>query len=124
MRQELISYLEGLSNKQYQLECWVNKQCPDSIKNDEFDYAVHFLFDDTDCAKNPEKLIGIILYDQEEAKVVKIVCDHIDQLLNKFGCQKSDYEYIQLPEWNNILMSSKSALEKLLSNNNYCRMSK
>jgi hypothetical protein len=117
MRQELISYLEGLSNKQYQLDCWVNNTCPETIEHDEFDYAVHFLFDDTECARNPEKLVGVFLRNPEEARAVKVVCDNIDQLLNKYGCKKTDYEYIQTPEWINILISSKSALELFLSEN-------
>lgn len=42
MRKELIDSLSGLSDKQYQENCWVKKQCPLGIKNDELDYAVHF----------------------------------------------------------------------------------
>ena len=114
MRIELIGYLEGLSNKQYQLDCWVNNQCPDGVEYDDFDSAVHFLFDDTACAESPEKLIGVFLRNKEEAEAVKVVCRKIDRLLNKYGCKKADSEYIQTSEWTEILISSKAALDILL----------
>jgi hypothetical protein len=116
MRKELIEYLEGLSDKQYQLDCWVNNQCPDGVEHDDFDLAVHFLFDDTLCAESPEKSVGVFLRNLEEAGAVKTVCDNIDQLLNKYGCNKTDDEYIQTTEWDNILISSSLALNLLISN--------
>ena len=42
MRKELVEYLEGLGDKTYQYSCWVKKECPEGIENDELDYAVHF----------------------------------------------------------------------------------
>lgn len=118
MRKELISYLTGLSDKKYQMDCWINNQCPSGVEYDNFDFAVHFLFDDTKCAESPEELVGFFLHDVEEAKAVKSVCDSINQILDKYGCNKTDDEYIKTIEWDTILMNSKSALELLLSNDN------
>lgn len=115
MRNELIGYLEGLSDKQYQLDCWVNNKCPNGIEHDEFDYAVHFLFDDTSCAEKLENLIGIFLRNKEEAEAVRTVCENIDLLLNKYGCEKTDLEYIQTSEWVDVLVSSKAVLDILSS---------
>ncbi len=110
MRSELIDYLSGLSNKDYQDSCWVKKRCPEGVENDELDYAVHFLFDDTCLSESPEDLIGILLKNEDEAHAIKTVCSAIDDLFLKYGCDKSDKEYINYPEWNNVVISACKAI--------------
>lgn len=109
MRDELISYMKSLSDKKHQEQCWVLKNCPKG-SNDELDYSIHFLFDDTALSERPQKLIGDILLNEHEAELVKAVCEHIDMILNKYGSELSDEEYISTQEWKNVLSSSKTAL--------------
>jgi hypothetical protein len=62
MRVELIGYLQALSDPDYQRIAWIEQRLPiGSIKYDEFDYAIHFLYDDTNLGENPEADIGDIL---------------------------------------------------------------
>lgn len=58
MREELIETLRALSDKKYQELAWVKGQFPEGIVEDNFDYAVNFLFDDHCFAECPEELIG------------------------------------------------------------------
>ena len=113
MRKELIDSLTGLSDKQYQEDCWVKKQCPLGIENDELDYAVHFLFDDTQLSESPESMIGFCLRNKLEAKAVNLVCREISNIFDKYGYDKSDKEYIDYPEWQGVIESAKSALSAL-----------
>lgn len=79
-------------------------------KNDELGYAIHFLFDDTSLSEAPEKLIGLFLKDETEARAVKTVCSALDNLFNKYGYDKTDKEYLDLPEWDNVVGSASKAI--------------
>lgn len=110
MRDELIEYLQGLSDKEYQIKYWVNLDCPEGVE-DSFDLAVHFLFDDTSLSSNPEKTIGVFLKDEKEANSIKVLCDEINAILDKYGTKLPDKEYINCPEWNNVLKLAKIAYD-------------
>lgn len=113
MRNELISYLLGLSDLQYQLDCWVNNVCPTGVQHDDLDYAIHFLFDDTELATNAENLIGYILKNEYEASLIRELCLRIQQIFDKYGTHMSDQEYIDCPEWGGVLDSARVAYEKI-----------
>lgn len=110
MRNRLLLCLECLSDFSYQKSCWVAHICPDGVKQDELDYSVDFLFDDTTLYANPERYIGAILRNREEADVVRLLCQKIDEIYQKYGGELTDAEYIALPEWNNVLEAAQSAL--------------
>ena len=107
MRDELIGYLEGLSSLDYQNECWVKKI---KLPYDEFDYYIHFLFDDTPLSIKPELLIGYCLRNKAEAKSVKSLCNSLERIFEKYGTELSDREYINLVEWQSVLKEAQAAL--------------
>lgn len=113
LRAELLGYLQALSDVDYQKNCWIDRQCPSGIKHDELDYAVHFLFDDTPLAKNPESSIGVILVDITEVNLIKDVTKSIENVFNIYGNGLSDEEYINKPEWACVLRSASVALSQL-----------
>lgn len=115
MRKELLDYLFGLSDSQYQRDCWVNRMCPGGVVHDELDYAIHFLFDDTKLAEDSESLIGVILKDKKEAYLVASVCEKIQYIFDKYGYDMSDEAYISLPEWKCVLQAAKEAHEVISS---------
>ncbi len=111
MRKELVEYLEGLGDKTYQYSCWVKKECPEGIENDELDYAVHFLFDDTNLSETPEELIGYCLSDANEAHAVKAVCSTLNDLFDRYGYDKTDEEYISFSEWGDVIDAANKAVD-------------
>ena len=66
MRIELMEYLGGLSDVDYQLRVWVNEQGGVGV-HDELDCVIHFIYDDTPLAKDPYSAIGWYLRSDEEA---------------------------------------------------------
>lgn len=110
MRAELLSYLEGLSDPAYQRSCWVEGICPDGVKHDEFDYAIHFLFDDTELGSAPESCIGVFLVDQKEADCIRKVCNAINDLFKRNGTELNDADYITRPEWEQVISTARDAL--------------
>ena len=113
MRNELIDYLKGLADKTYQYDCWVNNKCPDNVENDELDYAVHFLFDDTNLSSDPESHIGDILKCSEEVQVIKNVCTQLSNIFEKYGYDRTDEEYICLDDWDLVVGASHKALNSI-----------
>lgn len=109
MRDELLGYLQSLSDLSYQKSCWVAHNCPEGIVHDELDYAIHFLFDDTKLSLDPDKCIGIFLRNHEEAEAIHLLCREIDEIFEKYG-DLTDAEYIALPEWSNVLDAAQAAL--------------
>jgi len=108
MRTELISYIKGLSDKNYQYNEWVLHK-GESCTYDEFDYTVHFLYDDTDISENADDYIGSIFLDKKEADSVRNIVEKIDIIFDKYGLELSDEEYIEKPEWNDVIEAAQKA---------------
>lgn len=109
MRDELISYLEGLSSADYQYSAWVSRSSSD-IAYDELNYTIHFLYDDTDLATDPRSWVGIILRGENEVRAISDAVKNIDKVFDKYGTCLADEEYLTKPEWANVIESSKNAL--------------
>jgi len=110
MRLELLDYLQGLADLAYQKRVWVNGESDGSVVHDEFDYAVHFLYDDTALAGDVRSTIGAILQDDSEAQSIEALTICIDAVFEKYGTKLSDAQYIALPEWQSVVAAAKAAL--------------
>ena len=109
MRIELIGHLQALADPDYQKAAWINHQFPSGIVYDEFNNAIHFLYDDTNLGENPEADIGDILKNKEESDVVTLLVREIDVLFDRYGLNLKDGEYISKPEWENVVCKAKDA---------------
>jgi hypothetical protein len=116
LRINLISFLESLSDKEYQQHVWIEGRRLDGVVHDEFDYSVHFLFDDTDLARDAKSDVGYILYDDEEAESISFLTQIIDRMLKKHGTKLSDADYMALPEWPMVIDAANAALKVIRSN--------
>jgi len=90
LRLELVDTMKGLADEDYQWQAWIHHQFPPPIQEDNFDYAVHFLFDDTGLADNTVGQIGWTLYDENEVILVAAVVHVIDALFDKYGTELTD----------------------------------
>lgn len=114
MREELIDYLRGLSDRRYQYCAWVEHKCP-SGGFDELDYAIHFLYDDTKLASDPGATVGSILKNLEEVHCIENLIAELGLIFGKYGLELTDGEYIEKPEWQGVLkaaIDAKNCLEK------------
>lgn len=109
MRTELIQHLIALSDIDYQQRVWVLGESEGATLHDEFDYAVHYLYDDTRLAADPASTIGWILRSDEEAIKMSTLVEAIEMVFQRHGTNLSDAEYIQLPEWAAVLKAAKDA---------------
>lgn len=108
-RKELVSYLQGLADPEYQRRVWIGGQSEGDVQHDEFDYAVHFLYDDTALATDARSTIGWILKDAAEADSIAAVVASIEEIFVKHGTRLSDAQYIELPEWKAVVANAAAA---------------
>lgn len=109
MRYELEGVVEGLADPAYQRRVWVDGLPEDGVVHDEFGYAVHFLFDDTQLAEDAQSMIGWVLRDASEAEAVTALVRAIDVVFDCYGTKLSDAEYIEVPEWRNVVLAAQAA---------------
>ena len=111
MREELLETLRSLADREYQHKVWIENDYPPGIECDSFDEAVHFLYDDTVLAENPDAAIGVILENEKEARLISAVCQAIDLVFEALGTGVSDEEYIKSAEWTMVVEAALKALQ-------------
>lgn len=113
MRDDLLETLCSLADREYQQAAWVEQNYPPGILYDSFDEAVHFLYDDTILAENPDAAIGVIIQDEKEARMIEAVCCAINQVFQALGTQASDQEYINSSKWTDVVEAASLALQAM-----------
>lgn len=115
MREELLSYIRGLSDVDYQYRAWVER--PSSVHGyDELDYTIHFFYDDTGLAENPYAWVGLVLRSRDEANCIKSLVSAIDVVFDKYGVELSDQEYLDKEEWEDVVKNARAALKVFVLN--------
>lgn len=112
MRKELVDYLQGLSDREYQYQAWVNNRRIGG-GHDELDYAVHFLYDDTNLARDPISTVGWILKNNDEVDLISDLVRQLDHIFDKYGLDLTDKEYIETMEWEAVIKSAAAAKKHL-----------
>jgi hypothetical protein len=112
MRVELIGYINGLADLEYQHQAWVDHELP-TMGYDELDLTIHFLYDDTTLSRAPRSNIGDLLRNETEAAVIEDLIQNIDLVFDKYGLQLSDKEYIEKEEWKDVVKSAQAAQKVL-----------
>lgn len=113
MREELLETLRSLSDREYQHKAWLESDYPPAIEYDSFDEAVHFLYDDTVLAENPDAAIGVIIENEKEARLMSAVCQAIDLVLEVLGTEASDEDYINSSGWISVVEAASKALQAM-----------
>ena len=80
-------------------------------QHDEFDYVVHFFYDDTSIFEDAHRCIGDFVMCNEEADLINKVVECLDDIFEKFGLELHDSEYIELGEWFGVIKSSNMVLD-------------
>ncbi|TQV80809.1 hypothetical protein FKG95_11715 [Denitrobaculum tricleocarpae] len=62
-------------------------------------------------ATNSESWIGVILKNEEEMLAVDEVIGAIDDFFEKYSEEMRDSEYIEKPEWENVVSAVRKAYE-------------
>ena len=112
-RTELLYYLDILASVEKQKRIWIDHIFPEGVVYDCLDFAIHFLFDDTALADDPEVTIGDILVNMDEANAIREVIDAFKVVFAQHGTQKTDQEYLSSVEWHEVVRAAKAAFQIL-----------
>lgn len=108
MHDEMLHYLEYLSDKNYQDSVWVGSERPHPMVM--FDDIIHFFFDDTGLADDADDCIGWYVRDVRESAYIRSAVEAMDVVLNRYGTELKDAEYVAKPEWQHVLATAKAVL--------------
>lgn len=101
MRLDLREYANSLRDQAHQKRVWIEQK--PSQKQDSFTDVVHFFYDDTPLARDPEKCVGFFLRDASEVAAVKALTSAVDALFMEFGTEQPDEAYIRAPKWAQVV---------------------
>ncbi len=120
LRPNIIAALTSLADPALQKQVWVGRGIPEPGKCASFDDVVHSLYDDTNVGDDLEGSIGEVLYDSEEAESLRRITSRIDLMFDKYGGRLADKEYLNKPEWPEIIDSAVKCLVLFKDNDRRC----
>lgn len=115
MRRQLIDTARVLADPEYQRNVWIERKMPSGIDDDSFDYAVHFIYDDTCLGEDADEAIGLYVRDEREARAVRSLVDAMDALFSARGTDLTDAEYLVSQEWPQVVDAAKALCRVLES---------
>lgn len=108
-RAELLIRIKGLSDREYQIRAWINRDYPPGVGFDDEIEVYHFFFDDTDLADDTDNTD--LLENEAERHAVKNI---VEKLSNALDTCRVDFvpfrEYIDSPEWQEVNQAAKEAV--------------
>lgn len=111
MRSNLQGFSESLADESYQKKVWIEHQLPST--RDTFTDVIHFIYDDTTLAGDPQKCVGLFLWDASEVAAVRTLTSAIDALFAELGTDRPDEDYLQAPGWPRVVDSAKKLVALL-----------
>jgi hypothetical protein len=105
-----MAFLESLSDIEYQRKYWIGPPFESRETGDTFDMVIHFFLDDAGYLTRSERQIGYSLYNSNEASAVYELCVMLNDLIDTLGPKGPDSDYINSPEWPNIVSQAKLVL--------------
>lgn len=103
MRKELLDYLE------------VIRESKASLSDYDFDNMIHFFFDDTSLSRDSKKPIGYFLLNEKESALISDLINSIDDVFDKYGTSLSADVYVNLPEWDAVILKADKAYQEIKS---------
>lgn len=114
MRAELIRGLTHLADRSYQSRVWVEHRYPSSGYYDDLSTTYEILAD-LGVLGNPMKTVGEVLKNVDEVSAVRQLANAFDLLFARYGTDRSDVEYLNSPEWDEVVRSAEHAREIVAS---------
>jgi hypothetical protein len=112
-RWEVMLALASLSDREYQERVWIRQQLPHKNYIDNFDNAVHALYDDWIVLPEPRAAVGSVLVNGPEVERIAALGVTLDGLLEELG-ESPDSAYLAHADWDTVLAQASSALSAMV----------
>ncbi|MGV9296830.1 SCO4402 family protein [Amycolatopsis sp. NPDC003676] len=110
IRAQIVSAVVSLSDRDYQERVWIRRELPHPDYYDEFDLAVHSLFDDSQILPAPAPgCVGELIYADEEFPLARLG-EVLGPLVDELG-DVPDADYLNSPQWPEVIRRAKAVRE-------------
>lgn len=113
MRQQTMTALAALADREYQQRVWIAREYPREGFYDDLTLNVNTLYDTV--LPDPRSRLGVVLRDKSE--VARL--DELDQLLGPLVDDRRDapdQQYLSDPRWSEVVAAAASALSAMKAN--------
>lgn len=101
-----MAHLEDLADVDGRQEGWQSN-------GEEFDGAVHFIYDDTPMADDPERAVGFFLANEAEVAAVRRLVGALEVLFEQHGTRRGNAQVGRHAEWAAVKTAARELLELL-----------
>lgn len=112
-RWAVMDALASLSDREHQERVWIQHQVPQGNYFDNFDQAVHTLYDDWEVLPDPTRAIGDIVVDGVEIARLITLGNTLDHLIDELG-DSPDADYLAHEEWHIVVSQAGLALSAMV----------
>ncbi|WP_370949661.1 hypothetical protein AB5J62_19435 [Amycolatopsis sp. cg5] len=109
MRANIVEALRAMADPEHQNRVWLREEYARDGSYDDFTLHINS-FDDLQMRDFPERTVGDILRNKEELQAIRAVNDALATLFDRLGYQLSDEEYVNSPEWPQVVKTASAAL--------------
>ncbi|MEV5510388.1 SCO4402 family protein [Streptomyces orinoci] len=112
MRDEVISAVRSLADREHQQRVWVERRFPHPGYFDDFSLSLNIL-DDATVLDRPHKAVGFTLRSGHEAEAMARLAERLDEVLRAVGRQEPDAAFLASPLWAQVVSAANDALHTL-----------
>lgn len=113
MRAEVIDAVRALADPEYQRRVWIRQELPQPDYYDDLTVNIHILYDDTRVLEEPAGTVGDVLRSGDEAAAMVPLARQLDAVFDRYGTDLGDEEYLNTPEWPDVVRAAQTALAAL-----------
>ncbi|MCF6387911.1 hypothetical protein L2K20_13100 [Mycobacterium sp. MBM] len=113
MRQQTMTALAGLADREYQQRVWVAREYPREGFYDDLTLNVNTLYDMV--LPDPQARLGVVLLNETEVALLSALEQVLGPLVDDLR-DAPDQQYLSDPRWNDVVNAAGSALSAMKAN--------
>ncbi|MEV8536718.1 hypothetical protein [Streptomyces sp. NPDC051211] len=111
-RLQVVAMLQSLASPEHQQRVWLAGAPEPGGAVDDLTMVVNVLYDDTRALEDPEAVVGEVLRNENEARVLRELADLLDVLIDELG-EAPDSAYLASRRWPAVVEAARKALRSM-----------
>lgn len=113
MRQQTVTALTALADRDYQQRVWIDREYPHAGFYDDLTLNVNMLYDMV--LPDPRSRLGVVLLSESEVARLDELEQLLGPLIDDLG-DTYDQQYLSDPRWSEVVAAAASALSAMKAN--------